>query len=339
MVKIMRPFVALVAAFLPACIFYDAPPAHDPNGHIAFNWSFAGETDCARANVNDVNVIITDANTGEIVLDHEHEACTGGGLIFTDDFLEGPYQLDITAFDHNGVAEYSGTVVVNVVGGTTTDAGVVVLDAFGPPPPTEGSLAFFWSFLYPTDSRSEINCAVAGVDVVDVTITPEGSAGEPFTQTSVCDEQNQGLTIDHLNAGRYTLRLQAFGTYNGAQIMLYDSQDIVLDVLAGATTDKGSIDLHRVDAAFSDFDVSWNFPDSSCGSSVHTVTLSFQRDGFTGPEDSFDVDCSAAHVVRRTFVPGHYTVTGVASTYGASVPVDLAPSSVAQVDLALAPGG
>ena len=60
---------------------------------------------------------------------------------------------------------------------------------------------------------------------------------------------------------------------------------------------------------------------------------------FLADEDSFDVDCNATNVVRRTFVPGLYTVTGVASTYGASVPVDLAPNSVAQVDLALANGG
>ena len=336
MVSTMRPFLVVVAAILaaPACII--AEPAPDPIGSFAFNWSFAGETDCARAGVSDLDVVVS--QDGEVVIDDRAEPCFGGGLKITE-IDSGPYDVDIIAYDSNGDPQYEVSFEADVpVDHAVNDLGTIELAALDPPPPppSEGTLGFFWQFLYPTDGQAVQDCALAGVDSVDVTVTPQGAAGEAFTQSSSCDAAHQGLNIDNLNEGRYTLRLTAHGTFQGGDVTLYDSGDIVADVVADQTTDLGNVDLGRVAANFSDFDVSWVFADgSSCGAGEQ-VTLSFERDGLGAPEDSFAVDCGAADVVRRTFVPGHYTVTGVAGDYSASVPVDLAPNSVAQIDLSLA---
>ncbi len=320
------------------CIVHESPPPPSPFGDLAFDWSFGGESDCANANVDFVDVVITD-DFGEVVIQDE-ESCVGGGLTFTD-LRAGVYGVDVSAVDHNGVIIYHGAFTIHVFGGQENYAGVIELD------PTnsstgEGTLGFFWSFLYPTDNDDVTDCALAGVDLVDVFVTPDGANGEEFDQTSICDPQHQGLDINNLNEGRYTLRLQAYGSYNGADVLLYDSGDIVVDVLADQTTDVGDIAMPRVADNFSDFDVAWTFADQTCASAgVDTVSLSFQRDGFTSPEDSLDVDCGAANVVRRTFVPGTYTVRAraVGTDYAASVPVDLPPNSVGQVDLVLTQGG
>jgi hypothetical protein len=353
MVTPMRPIIKTLARLLalPAaavaftgCIIHeeDPPPPVNPFGDIAFNWSFAGETDCAVAGVDFVDVVIQN-DFGEVVLEDDNEPCVGGGLIFTD-LQNGLYAVDVTAVDFNGFVAYQGDFDIRV-NGDTADAGTVVLDAIGnppPPPPDEGSVGFFWSFLYPTDNTAETDCALAGVDLVDVTVTPQGTNGESFTQTSECDDQHQGLNIDNLNEGRYTIRLHAVGQYEGNDVDLYDSGDIVVDVLGGQSVDLGDRSLARIDESFSDFDVAWTFADTTCASlGADVVHLTFQRDGFDAPEDALDVDCGAANVVRRTFVPAHYTVTGVAAgdngTRGATVPVPLAPASVGQVDLVLAP--
>ncbi|HEY4220943.1 MAG TPA: hypothetical protein VGO62_06360, partial [Myxococcota bacterium] len=225
----------------------------------------------------------------------------------------------------------------------TVDLGTITFTPVGdqPPPIEEGTLSFFWDFIYPADAAVQ-DCALAGVDSVDVTVTPEDAEGEAFQQTSACDDQHQGLDISSLNAGRYTLHLTANGSYNGQSIALYDSGDIVVDIAGDQTTDLGNIDMARNDDEFSDFNVSWIFgDDNTCdGNDSSNITLSFQRDGEDTPEDTLTVDCSAASVVRRTFVPGTYTVSAVTDgtvAYGVSVDVDLAPNSAADVSLSLVP--
>ena len=103
--------------------------------------------------------------------------------------------------------------------------------------------------------------------------------------------------------------------------------------------------LERVDGAFSDFDLAWTLVDETCASvGLASVTLSFQRFGQAVPEDAFTVDCVAASVLRRTFVPGSYdvSVAGIGGgdvTYIGTQTVDLPPGSVAEVDVVLAPVG
>lgn len=331
--------LALALATSSACIVHNPPPPEDPYGDIAFDWSFAGETDCSLAGVDEVDIAVFRA--GELVLEVNEEPCVGGGLILTD-ILEGVYDVFVDAYDRNGQLLYAGEFNIRVRGGVTNDAGLVVLDLVGEPLPAvrTGELAFFWSFLYPTDNNVVIDCADAGVAEVAVTVTPLGQSGEGFTDIRDCTEE--GIAIAPLPEGRYELELLGLGLYHGDDVLLYDSGVLVVDVFADTVADLGDVALARVDESFSDFDVAWSFVEDTCASAgVSEVVLAFTRIGFVEPEDVFAVDCHAASVLRRTFVPGSYVVSATADgaglTWVASTTVDLPPSSVGQVDLALAP--
>ena len=321
------------------CIFTAPPPPHDPYGDLSFDWSFAGEPSCDDAGVDEIDLTLLQG--GEVVLVIEREPCVGGGLTITD-LREGVYEVAIDAFSRDSVPLYAGSFSARVIGGEDSYAGVVELDPLNqqPPPPETGSLGLFWAFLYPTDATVTFECAKAGVLEVDVFVTPQGAAGAPYDSTFLCDDE--GVQVDNLPPGRYAVRLMAYGAYHNDDLLLYDTGDLIVDVLSSQNTEMGDVEVPRIDEAFSDFDVAWTFAASSCASTgVAEVTLAFTRFGFAAPEDSFSVDCTATSVLRRTFVPGSYTVSagaqGTSDDYLAAVTVDLAPGSVAQVDLVLAP--
>lgn len=332
---------SLVLAATSGCIIHDDSPPPDPFGDIAFDWSFAGIPTCDEALVDEVDVEIF--QNDELVLLHEREPCEGGGLVFTD-IREGLYEVFIDAYDRNGLVLYSGSFDIRVEGGVVNDAGVVVLDDVnGPPPVALGSLALFWVFPYPTDATLTFDCALAGVDEVDVTVTPLGNAGASFDDTFACTAE--GVEVSNLPEGRYQLQVQAFGEYHQDPILLYDAGTITVDVFGDALTDLEDVIVGRADNAFSDFDVSWLLVDDTCaGAGIDSVTLSYQRFGHALPEDSFTVDCAAASVLRSTFVPGSYdvSVAGIGAgdvTYLGSQTVDLPPDAVAEVNVVLAPAG
>ncbi|HEY4222348.1 MAG TPA: hypothetical protein VGO62_13430, partial [Myxococcota bacterium] len=261
----MRFLVALVPLSLFAtsgCIVARDHEPRDPFGNLAFDWSFDGETDCASANVDQVEIVLSQG--GEVVFDKD-EDCFGGGLTITE-LDSGPYDVDLKAFSGSGDILFEATVGHAVVPEDegTVDLGTVTFTSTvdQPPPVQEGTLSFFWDFLYPRDAAVQ-DCALAGVDSVDVTVTPQVVEGEPFQQTSACDEQHQGLDISSLNAGRYTLHLTANGSYNNQSIVLYDSGDIVVDIAGDETTDLGNIDMARNNNEFSHFNVSWIFGDDN----------------------------------------------------------------------------
>lgn len=334
------PLLTLLSgAVLGAGCIFTAPPPYDPYGDLSFDWSFAGEPSCDEAGVDEVDLTLL--QDGEVVLVIEREPCVGGGLTITD-LREGVYQVAIDAFSRDSVPLYAGSFSARVVGGEDSYAGVVELDALNqqPPPPETGALGLFWAFLYPTDDTVTLDCRTAGVLEVDVFVTPQGAAGAPYDSTFRCDDE--GVQVDNLPPGRYAVRLMAYGAYHNDDLLLYDTGDLTVDVLPGELKEMGDVELPRIDQAFSDFDVAWTFAASSCASTgVAQVTLAFARFGFDAPEDTFSVDCSATSVLRRTFVPGSYTVSasahGTTDDFVAAVTVDLAPDSVAQVDLVLAP--
>lgn len=337
----MKPLLLLplaLSALASACIVA-APPPPDPYGDLSFDWSFDGEPSCDLAGVDEVDLTVL--HGGEVVLVIEREPCVGGGLTITD-LREGVYEVAIDAFSRESIPLYSGSFSARVIGGEDTYAGVVNLDPVNeePPPPPAGSLGLFWAFLYPTDGNVVIDCALAGVSELDVFVTPQGAAGAGFDSTFLCEDE--GVLVDNLPPGRYAVRLMAYGSYHGEDLQLYDTGDMLVDVLSGQTAEMGDVEMARIAESFSDFDLAWSFADASCASTgVSQVTLSFTRFDFSSPEDTFAVDCNATSVLRRTFVPGSYTVTasaqGTSNDYLGAVVVDLAPDSVAQVDLVLAP--
>ncbi len=327
-----------LSALSSACIVA-APPPPDPYGDLSFDWSFNGEPSCDQAGVDEVDLTVL--QDGEVVLVIEREPCVGGGLTITD-LREGVYEVAIDAFSRDSIPLYAGSFSARVIGGEDTYAGVVDLDPVNeePPPPLTGSLGLFWGFRYPTDGNLVFDCALAGVSELDVFVTPQGAAGAGFNSTFLCEDE--GVLVDNLPPGRYAVRLMAYGSYHSDDLLLYDTGDRLVDVLEGDTTELGDVELPRIDESFSDFDVAWSFADNTCATTgVSQVTLAFTRFGADSPEDTFAVDCAAASVLRRTFVPGSYTVSasahGASADFIAAVTVDLAPNSVAQVDLALAP--
>lgn len=347
--------VATVAALGSAsgCIIYDNDddvPPPDPYGDIAFDWSFDGINTCDEAGVDEVDVAIF--QDGQLVLDHEREPCEGGGLIFTD-IHSGFYEVFVDAYDRNGVVLYSGNFAIRVEGGQTNDAGLVVLENVNAPEPIPTatySLGLFWVFPYPSDTAITFDCALAGVEEVDVDVVPLGADGVGYVDTFPCDAE--GVEISNLPEGRYELQLQGFGRYHDDDILLYDSGVLTVDVAeAGQFFDDesgiiemGDVVLERDADSFSDFDVSWGFVDQTCADAgLAQVTVNFQRFGHEVPEDTITVDCAASGVLRPTFVPGSYdvSVAGIAADetlYLGSTTVDLPPSSIAQVEVVLAPG-
>jgi hypothetical protein len=331
--KHLLPLAAL-PLFAVGCIY----EAHDPYGTIAFDWQFDGVPRCADAGVDEVDLIVLQGN--EVVLELAGEKCVGGGLELTD-IYEGNYEVVINAYDRVSVLRYAGSFTIHVEGGRKNFAGTVNLTRVGeePPPVFTGDLALFWGFAYPTNSSYVIDCDFAGADEVDVTLTAAGSSTPVFSETFACSEE--GVQVTDLDAGFYELRITAFGRYLGDDVVLYDLFDGDVFVEEDALTDLGEVALPRVDDSFSDFDIAWMFNGESCSTAgVDTIELSIRRLDLGEAEDIVDVDCSEANKVRQVFVPGSYEVRaegeGFDGSYVSTVTVDLPPSSVAQVDLALA---
>ncbi len=335
---VVAVLIAAGAAVGPGCVVVDGtPPPADPYGDISFDWSFAGEPDCDLAGVDEVDVVVL--QDGLVVDERERVPCVGGGLTLTE-YLAGRYEVDIDAYGRDDALLYAGGFSIRVAGGADNYAGVIELDAVGapppPPPPPVGSAAFFWSFVYPTDEPI-IDCALAGVDEVDVLL--QGPGGVELRDTFPCAAD--GAIFDNLDAGTWTLSLDAFGSYHGDDLHLYGAA-VAFDVFADRETDIGDVALERDGAAFADIEVGWSFTDTTCATAgVDTLTLSIQRAGLPEPEDVTTVACDAVAALRRTFVPGSYTVAlrgdSATTTYLGFATVDVAPDTLVQVTLNLAP--
>jgi len=316
------------------CLVVNQEPPPDPYGDIAFNWSFAGEPNCDLAGVDEIDIVILQA--GSVVEVIERIPCVGGGLILTD-FLAGTYEVEIDAFNRSSELLYAGGFVVRVDGGRQNDVGVVDLAAlFDEPPPRTGDLAFFWSFLYPADEPT-IDCALAGVTEVDIAL--DGPGGVQLTETFACGED--GAVFLGLEAGTWTLNLDAFGRYRNQDVHLYELSTTI-DIVANRELDLGDLALVRDNANFADIQPTWTLPGTSCSEQgIADMRISIERAGLGTPEDTTTVACSAGTELRRTFVPGTYTVrlrgAGEFDDWVAAAEIDLAPSTLAVVEMTLAP--
>jgi hypothetical protein len=324
--------LALVSASV-GCVVVEREPPPDPYGDIAFSWSFDGIADCDVAGVDEIDIAIFQG--GQLVTQIEEEPCVGGGLILTD-FLNGRYELEIDAYNRRSELLYSGGFTIRVEGGRENDAGVITLEPLFERPASTGDLAFFWAFNYPADEPI-ISCGLAGVTSVDVRL--DGPGGTEITETFACDED--GAIFGDLEEGRWTLSLDAFGRYRNQDVHLYD-RTVNVDVIADREVDLGDVVLDRDDGSFSDIEVEWGFNGTSCeDEGIVLLELSIRRNGLAEPEDITTVDCADLSDLRRTFVPGSYTIelvgAGADADWGSSAVIDLAPNTLAVVPLQLAP--
>ncbi len=333
---------SVVAA--PGCLIVDdrdpPPPPPDPFGDIAFDWSFEGEPDCDFAGVDELDIAIF--QDGQLFEQIEEEPCVGGGLILTH-YFNGRYELEIDAYSRDNILLYSGGFSLRVEGGVENDAGLVVLQNINgepppppPPPLSTGSAGFNWTFLYPSQAAIE-SCDVAGVEEIDVVMT---DGIDEVRDTFSC-AQSAGATFDNLVEGVWTVDVDAYGTYHGGDLHLY-GKTFTVNVVGDELAELGDVVLERDDASFADVDVDWDFVGASCGSAgVSQLTLAVQRTGLDQPEDVSTVQCGSLSALRRTFVPGSYTVSlvgdGASDRYIGFASIDAAPDTTAPVTIHLAP--
>lgn len=342
--KIMAGLVLLPLNALSGCLFVESnpPPPPDPFGDIAFNWSFAGERDCDRAGVDELDIVIFQLTPdGPVVFEEiDGEPCVGGGLILTE-YLNGRYELEMDAYSRDNVLLYSGGFSIRVEGGVENDAGLIEFEAINappppPPPPDVGAVGFNWTFLYPAAAAIE-SCAVSGVVEVDVLLVNEFN--EEVSDTFNC-AATAGATFDNLIEGDWTVHVDAYGRYHNGDVHLYGSTFDVT-IVGDELLELNNIALARDEDSFADIEVEWDFTGSSCGvAGITELTVSVQRQDLDSAEDVSTVQCSSLSTTRRTFVPGSYTVTlaGVgADRYVGFATVDAAPNTLAPLTVHLAP--
>jgi hypothetical protein len=333
------PVLTLGAAFGSACVVVDADdgPPPDPYGDISFDWSFDGIANCDEAGVDELDIVLL--QDGLVVDERDGVPCVGGGLTLTE-YFQGRYTVSLDAYSRSSQLLYSGEFSIRVQGGEDNYAGVIVLTSPDgpppPPPPPTGSASFFWAFLYPVDEPT-IDCALAGVDEVDVLL--QGPAGEEVRETFPCTDD--GASFINLGEGRWTLTLDAFGSWHDAPLHLYDAV-VDLDVVANRDVDLGDVVLGRDEQNFSDIEAAWDLTGTTCADAgLQTLTLSIRRTSEEVAEDVTTVDCTSTSALRRTFVPGSYvltmTGTGTTATFVGTTTVDAVPDTVANVSVHLVP--
>lgn len=321
------------------CVVVDSPnppPPYNPYGDIAFDWSFDGIASCDGAGVDEVDIVVF--QQGVVVDEINNEPCVGGGLILTE-YFEGLYEVEIDAYARNDALLFSGGFTTRVNGGETTDVGLITLERFGdePVPPTgAGDVGLFWSFAYPAD-EAIIACDIAGVREIDVELLGPGG---PISETFDCAEDDGAFFVG-LEAGRWTMNLDAYGTWHNDDLHLYE-ETVEFTVQANRELDLGDVVLLRDENSFADFVVRWGFNGASCSSEgITDVEISVHRNGLDEPEEISVVDCLDLEKHLSTFVPGTYTVAiyaeGSRNDWVSALTVDLAPDTTADVALQLAP--
>jgi len=292
--------VGLGWSALTGCIVY----GHEPlKGNITLRWSFAGETDCVYAGVDDV--VVTIEGNGE----HFDAVirCPDGGGTFKN-FTEGHYTVTLEGLDVEGNVAYAVTENAFVNGGDVENMGLVDLLPLGPLPPQAGSMAVDWSFMYPQDSPT-LDCGFAGVEYVRIIVSDSYHA-VVFDQNIRCVDGP--ATIDNFDPGFYTVELYGIGSYRGSSVELYGTlQPFSVDIAAGQiTVIDQPIALYRYADEFSDIQVNWSFGgNNSCSAvGITQVTIDITRAGASQPEASVTVNCGDEPQLFSTFVPADYRV-------------------------------
>lgn len=318
--------VGLGWSALSGCIVYGHGPS--AKGDITLRWSFAGETDCVYAGVDDVVVTIDGRDNSEhfsAVL-----SCPEAGGTFTG-FYEGRYAVTLEGLDVEGNVAYAVTENAFVNGGDVEHMGLVDLLPLGPLPPRAGSLAVDWSFMYPQNSPT-LDCGFAGVEYVRIIVSDSYSA-VVFDQNIRCVDGP--ATIDNFDPGVYTVELYGIGSYRGGSVELYGAQPFSADIVAGQLTVIDTpVPLYRYEDEFSDIQVNWSFGgNNSCSAvGISSVTIDITRAGASEPEASITVPCNDEPQLFSTFVPADYRVEVYAANnwYG-YLDLGLPPGQLADV--------
>lgn len=322
-----------LGALASGCVVNNPPPPPEP-GDITFQWSFDGVRSCSEAGVEEVDVQVVQGNE---VLFFRTVECFGGGLTLTD-FSPDSYELLLDAYSRSGRLLYQGDAVLRVQAGRDNDIGVVTLRRVGAEAGlSAGEAALYWSFRYPTDDSVVTSCLTAGVEAVHLEVVPISGGSDGFVTTLDC--YDEGVVLEGLGEGRYTLFLDAEGSYQGGAIHLYEGA-YEFDVQGGRMSDLGDLVLERVFESFADIEVSWEMGSSTCDQlGVDDVTFVITRMDGQLEDDALTVECDREYVLRETFVPGSYFIeafgTGYDGEFYGSVTRNVAPNTTAETHLQL----
>lgn len=333
-----NPLAALVASLSLAglasgCVINNPPP--EPlDGSITFAWSFGGIASCEDAGVAEVDVQVFD----DLGLAFKTTVeCFGGGLTLTD-FSPGAYEVFLDAFSRSNRPLFQGEGFVQVRPGVENDMGVIELRRVGSgQAASTGALALYWGFLYPTDDSLVIDCAVAGAEVVVLDVMSKDGAIS-FVESFACEDE--GVILDDMPAGEYSILLEAYGSYQRQDLLLYEGLFDV-KVIPNAINELGDLPLLRVYESFADIEVSWDIPGTCAQADVDEVIVVITRMEGNIEDDVVIVDCDRSYALRETFVPGSYFVEvyadGYYGEYYGSVTRDVPPNITAVTRVQLVP--
>lgn len=171
-------------------------------GDLAINYSFDGD-DCVAVGVDTIDLIVT-AREGSTSRTTTSSCAHDSWQVTLLDLPEGDYDVDVEGYDASGALLYDGHAIITVVGGTLQEYDLVA-------PPSEGSLAVYWTF------AGSDSC----LDVYDVHLLLVDPFGDIYDEAIYpCDYG--GITYDSLIAGRWLVSLYALDAYGG---LLYAAED------------------------------------------------------------------------------------------------------------------
>jgi hypothetical protein len=303
-------------------------------GSLAFFWDFDGEATCEGAGVTSLDIELVDVSTSTSVLNRS-EDCFGGGLVISD--LEpGTYTFYIDAFDDQDTYLYAADVAVTIVAGQTLDLGILELDPVGMSMEM-GVLGIDFGFLYPA-AMAETDCATAGVYEVDVVII-DGPGGAAIDTTTIpCNANGVGVDLT-LVPGEVHFYLEAFGEYDGSDVLLYDTADLSATVTANTSNELGIVELERNENNFTDIRFTHTLPQgedcTSLGLTDMDFTITRLVDNTELVDDMGSFSCTDTFVLRETFVPGSYRVDITANGYVGTATASAAPGEEADVTVDL----
>jgi len=278
-------------------------------GGLLLDWVMPNGAGCNAAGVAEVDVEVL---VGDVRVSYDTFPCTDGGAT-----IQGLPAGEVTVWvdGYSSSNEHIATkgFETDIVTGEITDVGAITLDPVGGV--DGGSVVFDVAFLYPVNA-AETDCVRAGVLEIDVDIAPVGHDGPGYQTTLTCDDQSGSLLVEDLAPGAYTLTLDAYGAYDGADLHLYEEGPVSFSITSGQETDLGAQDMGRVQANFGDLRSTWTLEGGTC-ESLGVVDISFTVTRTSGPQeivdDSFTKPCSNTNELRLNYVPGTYRVDATAN--------------------------
>jgi hypothetical protein len=292
-------------------------------GDIAFYWSFDGETDCAVAGVDEIDLELVNASN-EVIL-AETFFCEGGGLILPD-VEPGTHTLYLDAYSSTNVYLFGTSRTAVVVAGQTTDLGTIDLAGN-----ESGGLLLDWVM------PGGVSCSAADVAEVDVEVLQGGT--RVAIETFACSDG--GATLQGLPAGSVEVWVDGYSSGNEHKA----TKGFTTTIVTGEITDAGAITLDEVgdDVGSLIFDMAFLYPvnaaETDCvRAGVAEIDVVVTPVGHAGPgyETTLTCEDESGSLLVSDLAPGAYTLA--LDAYGVYDDADLHLYEKGPVNLTITAG-